>query len=685
MVHRLRILFIGLILCACAQLSAQLNTDRITSIGRNALYFEDYVLSIQYFNQVIRLKPYLSEPYLLRAIAKIQLSDYTGALLDCNRAIELNPFHPGAYYTRGYIHRQLNQLVEAENDFTQALNFSPDNKTYLLLRADVRSSQSHFDLALEDINYLLNREPKSATLLFEKGVICLHSKDTLCALEQFAKTVEYDSQNPSNWSALGMVNLLLKNEEEAMSALTRSINLGSKWAGDYINRGIIFYHNHNYRNAMSDYDNAVSLEPRNAQCYYNRAVLREELGDWNNALEDLNTAIELEPQSYEMLYQRAVAYLQLKQWEESIHDFDTLIAHYPYFLPSYYLAAQAYTALGKTKQAFIYRQKAYNLEQQKEQIQARLDSLSKPETDVQIAQSQPQKRNHRKEFSARTAQSQNDYNENDDKYDSPTRGSVQRRYTDVINEPNIALSYYNQEQSLRRTNYYHYTINNINQSNLLPAPLHLTTQEIPLQATMISQHFEQITSLSTRIENIKHQKVILSYNDSLTLCYTHLSRAIEFALVQDYSSAIDDCTQAIIHISRQLHQKETLQCLITFLRANYRYKLLEYRRANNELTQESSMDFELILRDYDYVIQYQPDFAFAYYNKANILCTQRAFDDAIRYYTMAISVDSDFAEAYFNRGLTYIYTDATEQGINDLSKAGELGIYQAYNLITRFQ
>ena len=41
---------------------AQLNTDRITAIGRNALYFDDYVLSIQYFNQVIKLKPYLSEP-----------------------------------------------------------------------------------------------------------------------------------------------------------------------------------------------------------------------------------------------------------------------------------------------------------------------------------------------------------------------------------------------------------------------------------------------------------------------------------------------------------------------------------------------------------------------------------------------------------------------------------------------
>ena len=38
---------------------AQINTDRVMTIARNALYFEDYVLSIQYFNQVINAKPYL--------------------------------------------------------------------------------------------------------------------------------------------------------------------------------------------------------------------------------------------------------------------------------------------------------------------------------------------------------------------------------------------------------------------------------------------------------------------------------------------------------------------------------------------------------------------------------------------------------------------------------------------------
>ena len=42
---------------------AQINTDRMMLMGRNALYYEDYVLSIQRFNMVISAKHYFSEPY----------------------------------------------------------------------------------------------------------------------------------------------------------------------------------------------------------------------------------------------------------------------------------------------------------------------------------------------------------------------------------------------------------------------------------------------------------------------------------------------------------------------------------------------------------------------------------------------------------------------------------------------
>ena len=79
---------------------SQINTDRMMIIGRNALYFEDYILSIQYFNRVIQSKPYLAEPYLYRAIAKLSLEDFLSAEEDCTAALERNPFIVRAYYVR---------------------------------------------------------------------------------------------------------------------------------------------------------------------------------------------------------------------------------------------------------------------------------------------------------------------------------------------------------------------------------------------------------------------------------------------------------------------------------------------------------------------------------------------------------------------------------------------------------
>ena len=54
-------------------LHAQINTDRVMLMGRNALYYEDYVLAIQRFNMVINAKPWLGEPYFYRGLAKFYL------------------------------------------------------------------------------------------------------------------------------------------------------------------------------------------------------------------------------------------------------------------------------------------------------------------------------------------------------------------------------------------------------------------------------------------------------------------------------------------------------------------------------------------------------------------------------------------------------------------------------------
>ena len=82
---RRRFLLLLLFITGLWPVVAQLNTERITYIGRNALYFEDYVLAIQYFNRVIQVKPYLADPYFYRSVAKLSLEDFLGGRSRCYR------------------------------------------------------------------------------------------------------------------------------------------------------------------------------------------------------------------------------------------------------------------------------------------------------------------------------------------------------------------------------------------------------------------------------------------------------------------------------------------------------------------------------------------------------------------------------------------------------------------------
>jgi tetratricopeptide (TPR) repeat protein len=101
------------------------------------------------------------------------------------------------------------------------------------------------------------------------------------------------------------------------------------------------------------------------------------------------------------------------------------------------------------------------------------------------------------------------------------------------------------------------------------------------------------------------------------------------------------------------------------------------------LPDKRSYTYEMILRDYNIVIQQNPAFTFAYFNRGNLRCSQRDYKAAILDYNEAIRRNPEFAEAYFNRGLTRLSQGDTQRGIADLSKAGELGIINAYSIIKR--
>lgn len=659
----------------------QWNTERILTIGRNALYFEDYVLSIQYFNQVIKIKPYLAEPYMYRAMAKVQLGDDKGAELDATEAIERNPFLPEAYYIRGFARRRAGNFPDAVKDFSTAYDFSPNSLNLLLNRMDAFIRLEKYEDAMADLNTYIRQSPKNKQLLYEKGVIYLFMKDTVSAEKTFTEFAKTDSTNAQAWSALALLKLQKNNIEGAYADYSQAIKLKTTNQGDYINRGIVNVQRKNFREALKDYDKAITLDKSSPLAYYNRGLLRANLGDNNNALADLEKVVSLDTTQTEAFYRKAMIQNSLKIYKKSIADFEKIVSKYPNFLPAYWGIAEAYEGLKNKKESFRYRQMAYNIEKSNEnKPKKQKDELV---ADNKIDKNAPKSGTNKKtELFNRFVTQNIDDTQSETKYGDSRRGNIQNKYADVLNERNFVLTYYAKNDEIRRTNLYQPIVEDYNKLRKLSTILKITNNEIPLTSELINRHFEAINIITNKLSG---------YENDADL---YFNRSLEFAMVQDFNSSIEDLNRALA-----IRPDFTLAY---FSRATIRYKLVEYNKStvtetdsykfenttdrSNRILSENKYKFEveMIMRDLDKVNEQQPLFAFAYYNKANILCVQKDYKTAIANYTKAIECDNDFAEAYFNRGLTYLFTGQDKQGIADLSKAGELGIYQAYNLIQRF-
>ena len=266
-----------------------------------------------------------------------------------------------------------------------------------------------------------------------------------------------------------------------------------------------------------------------------------------------------------------------------------------------------------------------------------------------------------------------DNEEGEEKYKSDYRGRVQDKNVNIVPQPMFVLTYYEKHDDVKRQVNYYKFIETLNNQKVLPGRLIITNEEAPLTEEQATKHFASIDEQTAAI--------VADPND----VNKRFARSLDFYLVQDFASAIEDLNQAII-IEGNFFP-------VYFNRALIRYKQLEYQKMEKEYDLKvnpgeksavKAADYEMVKRDLDKVIELAPDFVYAYYNRGNVLSILKDYRAAIVDYDRAIQLDPKFADAYFNRGLTHIFLGNNRQGIQDLSKAGELGLFSAYNIIKRF-
>ena len=703
------VLFVLLCISIFSSACAQINTNRVLTIGKNAFYFEDYILSIQYFNQVIKSKPYLAEPYLYRAMAKLNLDDYKGAENDLTLCLERNPFLIYAYLCRGIARQYTGNFDDAIKDYNKGLEFRPEDRQMLLNKGIAFVQNKDYSSALETLDLLVKYQPKFVQAYLTRGSVYSEKGDTLQALDDFNKSIELDKYFAPSYGQRALLLYQTGKYKEAADDFSEAIRLEPKQVGYYINRGLVRYYLNDLRGAMADYDAVMILDANNTIARFNRGLLKAQVGDVYRAIEDFNVVIKNEPDNFMAIYNRAILNNEAKNYMDAIADLDLVLEEYPYFVPGYYFRSENKRAMNDVKAADADYWYAYDLEQQlrKEKERGKIITgkaiLDAPGKDEKPEDDKEKKTREKSDKDIEKFNRLVVYDKEDEiksSYKNEIRGRVQDRQVKVDLQAQFVLTYYEKTEDIERTAArYDKTISDYNTQMVLKMQLQATNEEAALTDQQAEYHFKSIDDYSLTIDR--------NPNDA----DAYFGRALDFMVLQDLSEAIDDYSRVTALNPNFI--------LAYFNRAVVRYKQMEIENINDnrnvndlslnltpapanpkfptvfakpqndnlpqsvEPTNQRSYNYEQIMQDYATVIRLNPDFVYAYFNRGNLYCLRKDYKAALADYNEAVDRNPEFAEAYYNRGLTRLYLGETNKGIADLSRAGELGIADAYSIIKK--
>ncbi|SFD94178.1 tetratricopeptide repeat protein [Thermophagus xiamenensis] len=684
-----------LLVLGVGSVRSQIDTDRMTIIGRNALYFEDYILAIQYFNQIIKAKPFLAEPYFYRALGKYYLEDFNGALNDCNEALKRNPYLVDAYNLRGILYQKLNKPEASVTDFKQGLKVDPLNVNLLINLGIAYIQTEQYDKAIETYSDVLKLSPNLIRAYLNRGLAKFSAQDTSGALEDFSKAIDVNPYIPDGYVNRSMIQYYKSDFEGALSDINEAIKLRPDESSFYMNRAIIRYQLDDLRGAMADFDKFVAMEPRNALGYNNRGILRAEIGDLDGAIEDFSRVLALREDDLPTLYYRAMLYKEKGEFEKALSDFNIVADAYPDFAPVYYNRAEVKQALGQFESAQLDYNTAMKLEMDRrnEIDQNAADALAANDQNNSGQKSKIPKRKATKKEGDRNIRNYNkiavldDFGTDQVEQLTPNtlRGKIQNRNIAIDLQRPYGITFFPGDTLVHRVRYFKKEVEELSNSFLFSHPLEISNATIEPDRDTSAEIFKTIADLDKKIDSVSSidEKIIYL-----------MERGLLYLDVLNLNNAIDNFNQVIelrpnyflgyfARAFTRFRMEETLKELNRQKQAADQ-SLIMTNKDNDELGKQTRMTYEMIITDLQKVAEINPNFEFAWFNLGYFNSLLKNFDKAVKNYTKAIEENNEFAEAYFNRGLIRIYQGKKTEGTLDLSKAGELGVFEAYSVIKRY-
>ncbi|MCH5236552.1 MAG: tetratricopeptide repeat protein [Muribaculaceae bacterium] len=658
---------------------SQINAEQVLTIGRNVLSMDDYMLAIQYFNQAIKAKPYLSDPYFFRALAKLNLEDYQGAEADCTIAIQNNKFKTEAYKLRGFARQILGKDSLAVEDYNIGLEYNPIDKYFLFYKAVALTQLKKYEPADSTFDILLRQYPKFDDGFTARARLNLEQGDTTKALDNIEMALSISKSQINPFLMKAEIAWQRKDWEQAASAVDAAIRLRPELPDLYVNRAFIRYNSDDFFGAISDYNYAIELDPTNTAAIFNRALLRYEVKDLEKAEEDMTSVIKLSPDNVHAYFNRGLIRLELEKYKEAYEDFKLIERGHPRFYPVYYAMAEAKRNLGELREAATLAHRGEELVAnyvknpeknplERPAIAAAQSNDISNYSDEESEEEVMNRFNHLVTIS-KAADVTLSYNEK-------IKGRVQDRDVSVEMEPSYAITLAEPPETLKSLSNYFRELDDLNQMGLVRQKIYLNPG---LNSSDYNYMMNDLFDMSSRLEK--------EIETSGARPIDRLLLGVIETMLRNYNAALGNLDEAI-RLNPHFVVAYMARGYARYANALAEIRLSSEGNKNDDSFLERTAYTVLLqeaLSDFDKVLSLDPRVVFAWFNKGNIYYEAQDFTSAMQCYSEAIKIDPNFGEAYFNRGLSYLKAGNKGQAFSDLSKAGELGVIPSYNILKRMK
>ena len=549
----------------------------------------------------------------------LSYSDYITAISLFNRAIEARPYTAEAYYLRAAAKSSLEDYAGAAIDLDEAIRLNPFRTEYYALRALCRIHAQQYEAAVEDYGKVLAEHPEDQTACFNVAVCRLEQKRYEAADSLVDRFIGQWPTYVRAYLMKAQIKLLQRDTVAALHWMDSALVVSHKESEAWDFKGRYALQKGQYVRADSFLTQAVRYNGNYADTYMARAQARHALNRYALALADYDHVIKLIPEHFVAHYNRGLLRSFIGDDNRAIGDFDFVLKKEPN------------NTLARYNRALL---------------RERVGQFAAAAADYTVLlRSYPN-------FTAGYA----------------ARAKCRRRMGDVRG----ALADESRVQRARLDFFFNTARKTV--KKVRKRSEHALEQYDQLIEEEADTARTFITSYSGKVQNRKVDRVLLPP-----------FRVIERPdTLSDHASVLFLPSSTILEAHRALVSAESgtpvsydrLRTWLKESRMSDRVLLLNQQAVSLPADQAAEA-----LQLLDKALQLQPKTAYLYYNKGCVLGTQGRLEEAKEAFAKALSLDDRMAEAYYNRGVVALLDGRTEQAIPDLSRAGELGFYRAYNLI----